>query len=322
MQIPIKKTLDRIPGGLMVVPLFLGVLTNTFFPQFLKIGSFTTALFSKDASSTILACFMFLIGSQINFKLAPKALKKGAILITGKFIVGAGIGLGVAAMFGPAGILGLSPLAILAGLLNANGGLYASLASSYGDETDVGAYALFSLKDGPFFTLVALGASGLAAIPFQTFLGVIIPIVIGMILGNIDPEMRKFLGSSKLLLIPFFSFPLGAGMDLSTIVKAGGPGILLGVIAAFTGIGAYLLLKLFKENPVVGLATGSTAGNAVATPIVVAAADPAFATVAQSATAQVAAACVVSAIICPIIVSYVNKRSQRKKANKSLTSAA
>jgi len=322
MQIPIKKTIDKIPGGLMVVPLFLGVLTNTFFPQFLKIGSFTTALFSKDASSTILACFMFLIGSQINFKLAPKALKKGAILITGKFIVGAGIGLGVAAMFGPAGILGLSPLAILAGLLNANGGLYASLASSYGDETDVGAYALFSLKDGPFFTLVALGASGLAAIPFQTFLGVIIPIVIGMILGNIDPEMRKFLGSSKLLLIPFFSFPLGAGMDLSTIVKAGGPGILLGVIAAFTGIGAYLLLKLFKENPVVGLATGSTAGNAVATPIVVAAADPAFATVAQSATAQVAAACVVSAIICPIIVSYVNKRSQRKKANKSLTSAA
>lgn len=76
MQIPIKKTLDKIPGGLMVVPLFLGVLTNTFFPQVLQIGSFTTALFSKEASSTILACFMFLIGSQINFKLAPKALKK------------------------------------------------------------------------------------------------------------------------------------------------------------------------------------------------------------------------------------------------------
>ncbi|MDP4106849.1 MAG: 2-keto-3-deoxygluconate permease [Bacillota bacterium] len=323
MQIPIKKTIDRIPGGLMVVPLFLGVLTNTFFPQFLKIGSFTTALFSKDASSTILACFMFLIGSQINFKLAPKALKKGAILITGKFIVGAGIGLGVAAIFGPAGVLGLSPLAILAGLLNANGGLYASLASSYGDETDVGAYALFSLKDGPFFTLVALGASGLASIPFQTFLGVIIPIVIGMILGNIDPEMRKFLGSSKLLLIPFFSFPLGAGMNLSTIIQAGGPGVLLGLIASVTGIGAYVLLKLFKENPIPGLGTGSTAGNAVATPIVVAAADHSLSGVAQAATAQVAAACVVSAIICPLIVSYVHKRSQKKKAEQvSISNAA
>ncbi|MED3794263.1 2-keto-3-deoxygluconate permease [Niallia alba] len=322
MHIPLKKTLDKIPGGMMVVPLFLGVLTNTFFPEFLEIGHFTTALFSKEASSTILACFMFLIGSQINFKLAPKAIKKGAILLSAKFIVGAAIGITVAMLFGPAGVLGLSPLALLAALLNANGGLYASLASSYGDETDVGAYALFSLKDGPFFTLVALGASGLASIPFQALIGVLIPILIGMILGNIDPDMRKFLGSSKLLLIPFFSFPLGAGMDLRTIIEAGGPGVLLGLIAAITGIGAYVLLKLFKENPIVGLATGSTAGNAVATPAVVAAADPTLASIAPAATAQVAAACVVSAIVCPIIVSYVYKRTERKKEKKSIASAA
>jgi len=316
MQIPIKKTLDKIPGGMMVVPLFLGVLVNTFFPQFLKIGGFTTALFSSTASSTILACFMFLIGSQINFKMAPKALKKGALLISGKFIVGAGIGIFVGKVFGPAGVLGLSPLAILAALTNCNGGLYASLASQYGDETDVGAYALLSLKDGPFFTLVALGASGLAQVPFKALLAVMIPILIGMILGNIDQDMRKFLGSSKLLLIPFFSFPLGAGMNLNTIIKAGGPGILLGVIAAFTGVGAYLLLKWFKEEPIIGLATGSTAGNAVGTPAAVAAADPSLAVVATVATAQVAAACVVSAIICPFIVTYAFKLLNKNKAKK------
>lgn len=316
MQIPIKKTLDKIPGGMMVVPLFLGVLVNTFFPQVLNIGGFTTALFSKTASSTILACFMFLIGSQINFKLAPKAIKKGAILITGKFIVGAGIGIFVGKVFGPAGVLGLSPLAILAALTNCNGGLYASLASQYGDETDVGAYALLSLKDGPFFTLVALGASGLAQVPFMALVAVMIPIVIGMILGNLDTDMRKFLGSSKMLLIPFFSFPLGAGMDLGTIVKAGGPGILLGIIASFTGIGAYVLLKLFKEEPIIGLATGSTAGNAVATPAAVAAADPTIAAIATVATAQVAAACVVSAIVCPFVVTYAFKLLRSNKVKK------
>ncbi|WP_315069580.1 2-keto-3-deoxygluconate permease [uncultured Clostridium sp.] len=324
MQIPIKKTLDKIPGGMMVVPLFLGVLVNTFFPQFLKIGGFTTALFSASASSPILACFMFLIGSQIHFKLAPKALKKGVLLIVGKFIVGAGIGIIVGKVFGPAGVLGLSPLAILAGLTNCNGGLYASLASQYGDETDVGAYALLSLKDGPFFTLVALGASGLAQIPFMSLVAVLVPILIGMILGNIDGDMRKFLGSSKLLLIPFFSFPLGAGMNLSTIITAGGPGILLGIIAAFTGIGAFILLKIFKEEPIIGLATGSTAGNAVATPAAVAAADPTLAAIATIATAQVAAACVVSAIVCPFIVSYVFKflRNSKLKSQENVLEQA
>lgn len=316
MQIPLKKTIDKIPGGMMVVPLFLGVLTNTFFPEFLKIGGFTTALFGPKASSTILACFMFLIGSQIHFKLAPKALKKGALLLTGKFIVGAGIGIIVGKVFGPAGVLGLSPLAILSALTNCNGGLYASLASQYGDETDVGAYSILSLKDGPFFTLVALGASGLAQVPFEALIAVMIPIIIGMILGNIDSDMRAFLGSSKLLLIPFFSFPLGAGMNLETIIKAGGPGILLGIIAAFTGVGAYILLRLFREEPIIGLATGSTAGNAVATPAAVAAADPSLAVVAAAATAQVAAACVVSAIVCPFIVTYAFKILKNRQAKK------
>ena len=45
---------------------------------------------------------MFFIGSQINFKLAPKALKKGSLLIIGKFIVGASIGICVGKIFGPA----------------------------------------------------------------------------------------------------------------------------------------------------------------------------------------------------------------------------
>lgn len=324
MQIPIKKTIDKIPGGMMVVPLFIGVLVNTFFPQFLKIGGYTTGLFGPGAATPILACFMFLIGSQINFKLAPVALKKGALLIVGKFVVGAGLGIFVGKVFGPAGVLGLSPLAVLSALTNCNGGLYASLASQYGDETDVGAYALLSLKDGPFFTLVALGASGLAHIPVEALIAVLVPIIIGMILGNLDSDMRAFLGSSKLLLIPFFSFPLGAAMNLDTIVKAGGPGILLGVITAFTGIGAYILLKLFKEEPIIGLATGSTAGNAVATPIAVAAADPTLALVATIATAQVAAACVVSAVVCPFVVSFVFKtlrNNKMKKVNKETIAA-
>lgn len=79
-----------------------------------------------------------------------------------------------------------------------------------------------------------------------------------------------------------------------------------------TDVGALILLKLFKEEPLIGLATGSAAGNAVATPQAVAAADPTLAAVA-AATTQVAAACVVSAITCSFVVYFVSKKIEERR---------
>lgn len=39
-MLPIKKTLDRIPGGLMLVPLFLGALVNTLVPWGAEVSRF------------------------------------------------------------------------------------------------------------------------------------------------------------------------------------------------------------------------------------------------------------------------------------------
>ena len=44
MSIPIKKWLDKVPGGIIIVPLFLGCIINTLFPAALQIGSFTTGI--------------------------------------------------------------------------------------------------------------------------------------------------------------------------------------------------------------------------------------------------------------------------------------
>ena len=37
----ILRTVNRVPGGLMVVPLFLGMVINTFAPNLLKCSSQT-----------------------------------------------------------------------------------------------------------------------------------------------------------------------------------------------------------------------------------------------------------------------------------------
>ncbi|KAA8674507.1 2-keto-3-deoxygluconate permease [Clostridium sp. MT-14] len=313
----IKKTIDKVPGGIMIIPLLLGAIVNTFFPQVLMIGGFTTAMF-KQGSLPILAVFLFCMGAQMSLKVAPKSFKKGVILLVAKCGIGAIIGLGVGKIFGTAGILGLTPLAIIAAMTNTNGGLFVALTEQYGDKTDVGAIALLSLNNGPFFTMLALGASGLVAVPVKAFIAILLPICLGMLLGSLDKEIREFLLPGEKLLIPFFAFPIGASMNLSSVVKAGLPGILLGVATAvLTGFGGYFALRAFGEKrPIVAFANGSTGGNSVGTPAAIAAVDKTISPMLGAATAQIAASCIISAFLCPAIIVLMNKHFKRKDINK------
>lgn len=57
----ILQAVKKIPGGLMVVPLLLGAIVNTFFGNVLWSafdGTFTTYLW-KSGAMTILAVFIF-----------------------------------------------------------------------------------------------------------------------------------------------------------------------------------------------------------------------------------------------------------------------
>lgn len=310
----ILKSVQKIPGGLMVVPLLIGAAINTFFPSALEIGGFTTALF-KSSANALIALFCLCNAAQIDIKQVGAPLAKGIGLTASKFILGAGLGWIVGKIFGMNGVLGITPLAIIAAITNSNGGLYAALAGEYGDPSDVGAISVLSLNDGPFFTLVALGATGLANIPYMTLVACIVPIILGLILGNLDEDLRKFLDSGTKVLIPFFAFPLGASLNFSQIFQAGIPGVLLGVICtALTGTAGYFVMKLLKaKNPAVGAAVGTTAGNAVGTPESVSLADPTLAAVAAVSTVQVATAVIVTAILCPIYVSFLDKRIKKKQ---------
>ncbi|AVJ19158.1 2-keto-3-deoxygluconate permease 1 [Serratia rhizosphaerae] len=309
----LKAAIEKIPGGMMVVPLVLGALLNTFTPEALDIGGFTTALF-KNGAAPLIGAFLLCMGAGISFKAAPQALLQGGTITLTKLLVAMALGLGVERLFGADGVFGLTGVAIIAAMSNSNGGLYAALVGEFGNERDVGAISILSLNDGPFFTMIALGAAGMANIPLMALVAVLVPLLVGMLLGNLDPNMREFLTKGGPVLIPFFAFALGAGINLEMLLQGGLAGILLGALTTFVG-GFFNIRadRLVGGSGIAGAAASSTAGNAVATPLAIAQADPSLASVAAAAAPLIAASVITTAILTPVLSSWVAKRNAAAK---------
>jgi len=345
----LKAAIERIPGGLMLVPLLMGAALNTLDQahvgwiesvlrslgaapaksghyELLRLGavaaegvpSFAESLF-KTGALTLIALFLFCVGSQMTVKIGARSLGKGALLTGSKFLAGTLTGLVLGRLSDPFhGFLGLSTLAIVAAMTNGNGGLFAALTGQYGNKSDVGALSVLSLNDGPFFTMIALGLMG-ERFPVVVFLGVLLPLALGMLLGNLDEDIRVLLRPGEKLLVPFFAFALGAGMNLAVFFQwqylLGG--LALGLMTLVLSGGAmWLALGLFGfRSRLTAFAEASAAGNATATPAAIAAAAAAagspnaaaYREITSIATAQISIAVISTALLCPVAVMLADR---------------
>ncbi|WAB81009.1 2-keto-3-deoxygluconate permease [Microcella daejeonensis] len=312
LSVPLYDGMNRIPGGLMLIPLILGSIVGTFFADALAIGSFTTALFQNSALPLI-ALLIFATGTQVTARTTGPVLAHAGVVLLTKSLIPAALVIGIGLLVGLDGILGVSILALLVAVDNSNGGLWLAFTGRYGDYRDRGAYIASAVNDGPFLSLLFLGASGLADIPLLALVGAVVPFVLGMIVGNLDPKWKNVLLPVPAIVIPFFAFALGTGINLGNVVAGGAQGLIVGLIVApFTGFLVYLgyrfLLRRGRKSGL-GFAAGTTAGNAIATPAIVGAIDERFAPYVEVATAQVAASVLVTAILAPLIASLVLKRN-------------
>jgi 2-keto-3-deoxygluconate permease len=317
----IYKTINKVPGGLMVVPLFIGMVINTFFPTVLKIGGFTEAL-SSVGYPTILGMYLFTVGTKMTVRTAPRMLKRGFGIMAAKVGIATLVAVSVGKFFG-GDLFGFSTLALLVAMSDTNGGMFMALTSVMGDKEDSGTYVPQSVETGPFLTMVILVGAGLATIPWLTLVSVIAPIFAGAVLGNLDEDLRDFFGSHEPIIVPFMAFTLGQTINLSAVVTAGIPGIALGVmVLVVTGACCIAADRLLGGSGVAGAAASSTAGNSAAVPKAVAMADPSYAAIAPLATVQVAASVIVTAVLTPILTSFVYRRVQQQRALASSAAGA
>ncbi|MGO4516082.1 2-keto-3-deoxygluconate permease [Terriglobus sp. 2YAB30_2] len=314
----IKRAIERVPGGMMVVPLLCGATLATFAPHAAPFfGSFTNALYT--GALPILAVFYVCMGARISLGALPQLLKKGGALMTTKVALGflASFVLGHLIGIDPVRtgwFAGLSTLAVVAAINDTNGGLYMALMEQYGQPADSAAYTVMTLESGPFLTMVSLGVAGLAAFPWQTMVGAILPLAVGMLLGNLDHEMRQFLSQGVSVLIPFFAFAIGCTLDLHRVATAGLLGLTLGVVLVLVSAVCLIAVdRLIGGDGTAGIAAATTAGNAAAVPMLVAVANPRYAAAAASATVLVACCVIVSSLLVPPLTALWKTRVVRPR---------
>lgn len=218
-------------------------------------------------------------------------------------------------------LFGISAMVMLAACTGANNAMYAGLMGTMGNEAERGAVAITTLVVGPPVTMIVLGAAGQAPIGWS-LVGAILPIVVGIILGNLFPSFKKMMAPALSAIIVLVFFAMGSTMTFGQLINGGLPGILLGVICSVVfAIPVIAVDKLTGGTGVAGAAISSCAGANVATPAAMASVNEALygGVVLATATAQVAACAIVTAILTPLVTSWCYKHFEGQQSNSKAT---
>jgi len=321
-KMKLKRAIERVPGGFMLVPLACGAIITTIAPRTTSFfGSFTSALFA--GALPMLAVFYVCMGATISIRSLPSVIRRGGALMAAKVALGLIAGTLLGHLLGTQPVssgwfAGISTLAVVAAINDTNGGLYMALMSRYARAEDAASYSVMALESGPFLTMITLGVAGLSSFPWQTMLGALLPMLFGMVLGNLDIEMRAFLGQGVPVIIPFFAFALGSTLDLHHVWEAGLLGLALGLAILLVSAAALVIVdRLIGGKGIAGIAAATTAGNAAAVPMLVAATNPQYAAAAQQATVLVASSVVVTSLLAPPLTAWWYSRVE-SRASSSL----
>jgi 2-keto-3-deoxygluconate permease len=300
----------RFPGDVIVVPMLIGVILNSLVPSFLTIGSFWTAM-AKNGTGALVGVFLFFIGASMNISSTGKAVAKGSVIIIVKIAMAVILGYMVAFVFHDS-FLGLSSLAVIGAISVANNALYSGIVSTLGDDSDKGAVAITDLSVGPTVTMIALSSAGLAAISIGSLIGSVLPLVLGIAIGAFFPGLKKILSQGTAPITMMVGFALGCSMSFQQLLQGGLSGILLGVITTLLVGGITVLVeKLIFHEGIAAAAISSVAGSAVANPNALAEVDSSYAAIAPIATAQIAAAIIVTSFLTPWFTAQIAKREKK-----------
>lgn len=304
------KIMKKIPGGLLLIPMLISAVFNTFWPDLFYIGGLTEALFTKNGINYIVALITFCSATTLDFKSLGKILKKQGLMIVVKIALTIGFSLLFYKFFGEKGIFGISLLSFVCILASLNPSLYIALTKDYATKIDESAFGLLGLFCLPVFPIIVYSVAQSQAIDFSPIISTLVPLVLGILVANFDKDFAAIFKGSTTMLTPFMGWSFGTGINLIESFKSGIQGIVL-VVIFYVLIALPLLLfevKVLKSTGVSALAMSSVAGLTVSVPLILSQNSEYIASIAGQSASQIALAVVITSIITPILVKMLAKK--------------
>lgn len=324
-RIPIWSSLQKVPAGTMFVPLIIGALITTVcqgafhFDLWTSLGNPMKDLFSSSGQMLLIGLMLFCTGTQLQLSDMKEALHRGVLLIL--------VRLGVAYLlctlfyvsFGYDGILGISFLAFTCAVTSANAALYMGIIQPFGDSADKASFSVMLICSMPLLPLLFLGffgESGFGSAQVLQIVSLLIPFILGMVLGGLDPQIRKVFAGGNAIILPFLGFQFGSTIDLVKALQMVPQGLLLSVVFLLvTIVPSYVFERIVLRRPgYASVASGSLAGVALVIPSMAAASNPLFDPAVPAAVAVLAFVLAVTNILCPFLVRWSLKHRPAQKA--------
>lgn len=303
------KLMKSFPGGTLLVPIFISALITTFVPDLFKIGGLTESIFSGVSMNFLLASAVFLSGTLLNFSVLGHVIKRYGLLILTRLIFNTVFGVIFAKFFGLAGIFGISSISFIVCLTSLNPTIFLAIVNDYGDETDKAAFGILSLVASPVIPMFIYGLTSPTDLDLMPIISTMIPLGVGVLIGNLDKELADFLGSGMSYIIFFLGWTVGASINLLDAFSAGLSGLVMIIFYYLISFVPLFIIERFfmKRKGVSAIAMSTLAGVSASVPMLMAGSNPELVPYAGSAAAIVSLCVVLSAIISPSLAKKLHK---------------
>ncbi|EFH93123.1 MAG: 2-keto-3-deoxygluconate permease [Finegoldia magna] len=312
------KLMKKIPGGTLLVPMMISALIHTFFPDLFKIGGVTESFFGPSSLGFILGATIFISGCTVKLSSIKSVVKIYGLLILVRTAVTALFAILFFKFFGMQGVLGISLIGFICTLTSLNPSLFLAIMEDCGDEVDMSAFGFISLFATPAIAMLIFGLSQPTSVDYMSIVSLVIPLVLGVAIGNIDKDLGKFISTGMPFMIFALGWSVGNSIDLFEAVKAGFSGVIMAVVY-------YILIflpMLFVERKVLkrdGVSAGglsTIAGLSASIPMIMAANDPSLTVYAPRAAAIVTFGVIISSFVSPFLCNKLYTGEKQKEENK------